>query len=278
MNLTRFLVCLFPAIALLVAAPAHGQTPPSTNTSEALARIPLAEGEVGSKQSKPAGTPPEYAPIADDPKLPRVLLIGDSISIGYTLDVRHNLTGTANVHRVPANCGSTNTALSSYGLERWLGGEKWDVIHFNFGLHDLSYRFADGKDKNAQGEYASPANGAKPNVPLEQYEKNLRLIVARLKQTGAKLIFATTTPVPNSDAAKYVAHSEVPYNEVALKVMAEESIPIDDLWTLANPQLEKIQLPRNVHFSAAGSSVLATEVAASIRDTLNATGNNTNKE
>ncbi|MFN0078904.1 MAG: SGNH/GDSL hydrolase family protein [Prosthecobacter sp.] len=175
--------------------------------------------------SKPA-IPPEFVAITDDPKLPRVLLMGDSVSIAYALEVRKLLAGVANVHRVPANCGSTKTALGSYGLVHWLPDpkEKWDVIHFNHGLHDLSYRFADDSDKNAKGEYASPTNGGDQNVPPEVYEKNLRGIIARLKQTGAKLIFASTTPVPESDAAKYVKDFELSYNEIAKRVMTEEGV------------------------------------------------------
>lgn len=228
-------------------------------------RIPLRAAEHAVKKVDPA-----FATITDDPKLPRVLIIGDSVSVAYTLDVRRELGGVANVHRVPANCGSTKTALGSFGMERWLAGQnaKWDVIHFNHGLHDLSYRFADGSDKDAKGNYASPHNGAKPNVSLEEYEKNLRAVVARLKKTGAKLIFATTTPVPDSDAAKYVKDSEQPYNEVACGVMREEGVIVDDLWALAKPQVEKLQIPRNVHFHAAGSAVLAKQVAQSIQKAL----------
>jgi acyl-CoA thioesterase-1 len=179
-----------------------------------------------------ASTPPEFVAITDDPKLPRVLLVGDSVSIAYALEVRKLLAGVANVHRVPANCGSTKTALGSYGLVGWLPDpkEKWDVIHFNHGLHDLSYRFDDDSDKNAKGEYASPTNGGHQNEPPEVYEKNLRQIIARLKQTGAKLIFANTTPVPESDAAKYVKDSELPYNEVAKRVMTEDGVTWNDLW------------------------------------------------
>ncbi|NBV53637.1 MAG: SGNH/GDSL hydrolase family protein, partial [Verrucomicrobia bacterium] len=143
-------------------------------------------------------------------------------------------------------------------------GEKWDVIHFNEGLHDLSYRFSDDRDKNDKGEYASPTNGGRPNVSLEQYEKNLRLIVARLKQTGAKLIFASTTPVPEADAAKYVKDSELPYNVVAKKVMAEEGVTWNDLWAAVKPKQDQLQGKRNVHFMAAGSAVLAKQVAEAI--------------
>ena len=227
-----------------------------------VAALALAASAAG--QTTPA-LPKEFQAPTDDPKLPRVLLIGDSVSVAYTLDVRKKLAGVANVHRIAANGGSTRTALGEYGLVRWLKpGEKWDVIHFNEGLHDLSYRFPDDRDKNDRGEYASPTNGGRPNVPPDQYEKNLRLIVARLKQTGARLIFASTTPVPESDAAKYVKDSELPYNAVAKKVMAEEGVAWNDLWAAVKPRQAELQGKRNVHFMAAGSAVLADHVAQAI--------------
>jgi acyl-CoA thioesterase-1 len=214
--------------------------------------------------------PPEFVAITDDPKLPRVLLMGDSVSIAYALEVRKLLTGVANVHRVPANCGSTKVAVGYYGLKRWLpdANEKWDVIHFNHGLHDLSYRFADDRDKNSKGEYASPTNGGHQNVPPAEYQKNLHQIIARLKQTGAKLIFASTTPVPESDAAKYVKDSELPYNDIAKMVMAEHGVAWNDLWSLVKPRQAELQIPRNVHFQTQGSSVMAKQVAERIRQAL----------
>lgn len=213
---------------------------------------------------------PEFVQITDDPKLPRVLLMGDSVSIAYALEVRGLLSGTANVHRVPANCGSTKTALGWYGLVRWLPdpNEKWDVIHFNHGLHDLSYRFADDRDRNEKGEYASPDNGGHPNVPPDQYEKNLREIIARLKKTGARIIFASTTPVPESDAQKYVKDSELPYNAVARRVTEEEGVVWNDLWALVKPRQTELQGKRNVHFMPQGSSVMARQVAERIRAEL----------
>ena len=77
---------------------------------------------------------PALKPIQDVAGLPRVLLIGDSVSIGYTLPTRELLIGKANVHRPPTNCSSTGNGLKY--LKSWLGEKKWDVIHFNFGLHD----------------------------------------------------------------------------------------------------------------------------------------------
>ena len=80
---------------------------------------------------------PAMIPVEDIKGLPRVLLIGDSISIGYTVPARDALRGEANVHRPLTNCGPTTRGLES--LSQWLGDTDWDVIHFNWGLHDLKY-------------------------------------------------------------------------------------------------------------------------------------------
>src|SRR5216117_2326804 len=79
----------------------------------------------------PADKDPSFEPVADDEKLSRVLLIGDSISMGYTIPVRNLLKGKANVHRVAENGGPTTNGLAK--LKSWLGNRKWDVIHFNWG-------------------------------------------------------------------------------------------------------------------------------------------------
>ena len=78
---------------------------------------------------------PAFDPVKDDPKLPRVLIIGDSISIGYTSPTRKLLAGKANVHRIPENGGPSDNGTKK--IKQWLGDSKWDVIHFNWGLHDI---------------------------------------------------------------------------------------------------------------------------------------------
>jgi len=200
---------------------------------------------------------PAYAPVQDVPGLPRVLLIGDSISIGYTVPVQEALQGRANVHRPGTNCGPTSRGVES--IDEWLGNGKWDVIHFNFGLHDVRY-FDDGK--------ASDAGKGQRQVSDSDYEKNLEQLVARMKKTGAKLIFATTTPVPEGSAGR-IKGEEIKYNEIALRVMQKHSVTIDDLYAFALPRLAEIQLPENVHFKPEGSKQLANQVAASILKALN---------
>jgi hypothetical protein len=226
-----------------------------------LGAVCLARAEDAAKPDAPAtkkkAPDPAMAPLEDVPGLPRVLLLGDSISIGYTVPVRELLKGKANVHRPSENCGWT--ALGLRQLAKWLGEKKWDVIHFNFGLHDLKY--ADEKGT------ILPVEKGKQLAPPDEYEKNLTAIVARLKQTGAKLIWCSTTPVPDGTTGR-VKDAEMEYNRVAEKIMKENGIAIDDLHALAKARQAELQLPKNVHFSAEGSKELAKQVVASIEAQL----------
>ncbi len=259
---------LLPALFLALLAPAFAAEP--TNATETAAKKAAEDQRIdGLYQQKVATLPPErqawekvlqenlgngfYLPIhkrdfvkgtstawdfvADDPKLPRVLLIGDSVSRGYTLAVRAALAGKANVHRAPENCGPTANGLKK--LEVWLGTGKWDVIHFNFGIHDRG-------------------------TPLADYTARLAQIVTRLQATGAKLIWASTTPIPDDTAKKQSAASIVERNTAAAALMAKHAIAIDDLFTIITPKLATLQNPNDVHFNAAGYDFLGRAVAASI--------------
>ncbi len=206
------------------------------------------------------GPDPSLVKIEDVAGLPRVLLIGDSISMGYTLPVRELLKGKANVHRIPTNGGPTTNGLAN--LSKWLGDSKWDVIHFNWGLHDLKYIGADPK------VLADPkAEGSHPQVPVADYEKNLTTLVTQLKATGAKLIWCSTTPVPEGSQGR-VAGDEVKYNEAAARVMSAAGIPTDDLCAHAAAKIKDVQLPANVHYTADGYKYLAEKVSAEIEKAL----------
>lgn len=211
----------------------------------ALALAAASMLDAGEPQPDRGAKSPAFADIKDDPALPRVLLIGDSISIDYTLLVRKALAGKANVHRIPENGGPTSNGTAK--IEKWLGKGKWDVIHFNWGLHDIKL------------------TGDKHQVELDAYEKNLRELVAKMKATGAALIWASTTPVPEGNMTPPRKSSDVPaYNAAAKKVMDDEKIAIDDLYECAKPHLADYQRPGNVHFLAKGSEALAEKVSAAI--------------
>jgi acyl-CoA thioesterase-1 len=212
------------------------------------------------KPKKRRAPSPAMQAVTDDPALPRVLLLGDSISIGYTVDVRQLLDGRANVHRALANCGPTTRGLES--IDSWLGEQPWDVIHFNWGLHDLKYMGPGGEN------LADPsAADSRQQVPPEEYEANLRRLVARLKKTGATLIWCSTTPVPEGAAGRVVGDS-AEYNAIAARIMQEHGIAVDDLYAVAKPRLAEIQRPANVHFTPEGSAFLAEAVAKSIERAL----------
>ena len=208
-----------------------------------------------AKPQRPARKPdPSLAAITDEPGLPRVLLIGDSISMGYTLPVRELLKGKANLHRIASNAGSTKDGIAK--IDSWLGNAKWDVIHFNWGLHDLKH-WKDGKLDPAGPQVSTP----------EEYEKNLRELTKRMKATGAKLIWATTTPVPAGCDGR-TAGDEAKYNEIASRVMKDLGIPTDDLRKVCMPKLAAWQRPQNVHFTTEGYAGLAAKVAAAIEAAL----------
>ena len=193
---------------------------------------------------------PVFTQVSAEPALPRVLLIGDSISMYYTPEVQQQFRGKANVYRIPDNGKSTKHGIQN--IQYWLGDGKWAVIHFNFGLHDIAV-MPDGKRQ----------------VSLEDYERNLRSLVQILQGAHAKLIWATTTPVPEGSRNRAEADAAA-YNAAARRVMDESHIPIDDLHAFieAKPNKENLQIPANVHYRAEGSVELGIEVARHILKAL----------
>ena len=272
--ISAFVAVLMVAVAGLLAQqqtqPAKGEP---TNAHEAAAQKAAADQAVEEKyQALVATLPPDqqawertlqenlggfYLPIhkrekvtgrsnawdfvQDYPKLPRVLLIGDSVSRGYTQAVRKALAGRANVHRAPENCGPTATGLKK--IEVWLGNGSWDVIHFNFGIHDRA-------------------------TPIPDYTLRLEQLVVRMKKTGAKIVWATTTPIPDDPAKKQTAASIIERNQAAAEVMKKHGILIDDLFAAITPHLTKMQNPNDVHFGGEGYEFLGQQVAKSIEAAL----------
>ena len=194
--------------------------------------------------------------------LPKVLIIGDSISIGYTSHVIENLKGVAEVKRHKGNAGPTIRGVAQ--IEEWLGDDKWDLIHFNWGLWDM-YGWEYHKDDR------SP----------EAYGKRLESLVGRLKKTGAKLIWATTTPAcPANETTmerrfkqnvRISPAVERQYLDVALRVMRGNGVQVNDLHAFMKPQWTKYAIAdNNVHFKPEGKKALGKQVSGCIADALKA--------
>lgn len=240
------------------ASPLPRMAAPSPSRTETAApSMPPAQARWEALLDPNLRNEPAFQFVKDAEGLPRVLLIGDSISIGYTVPVREALAGTANVHRIPENGGDTWRGLAK--LNMWLSTGRWDVIHFNFGLHDLKHM----KDNRLDlaGEQVST---------LEAYEANLGKLADELKKTGAMLIWATTTPVPDGAAGR-LKGDDVIYNAAALKVMQGRPIRINDLYAHVFPQLETYQRTRDVHYTAEGYAFLGRKVALAIQQAISRT-------
>lgn len=262
--LSRILILLMTLATVLPAADSTADTKSATP----------AKPESKTETSAPSQAAP-FTPASDmqgawsftaDPKLPNVLILGDSISIGYTLGARGKLAGKANVYRPmrgkgPDNCGDTTIGLAK--IDSWLGQQKWDVIHFNWGLWDLCYRSPTSKEQGNRDKV-----GGKLSTTPVDYENHLEQLVTRLKATGAKLIWASTTLVPEGEVGRFVG-DDVKYNEIAARVMKKHGIPTDDLYTLSKEFAGKFSVKAgDVHFTVEGSAKLAEQVAATIEKAL----------
>ncbi len=195
---------------------------------------------------------PAFVYVQKNPLLPDVLIIGDSISMSYTPGVRERLRWLANVYRAPDNCRSTEQTLEA--LEEYLGDRNWEVIHFNFGIHDVTLTGGDGR--------SSPSGS--PRVPLDEYRENLERIITRLESTGARLIWASTTPVADDVELRKNDHINM-YNRAALEIARRRGVCVNDLHGIVAGH-EKPLWRDGVHFSSEGAAILAEAAALKIRD------------
>ncbi len=182
-----------------------------------------------------------------------VMLIGDSIRIGYQDGVCRRLASRAQVYGPSSNGGTSRNILDH--MDEWLGTNKPDVIYINCGLHDLRREF--GSEVSA--------------VPLNEYAENVRSILQRLrKQTGAAVACALTTPVnqewhhKNKPFDRFEADVTA-YNLAAAGAANEAGVPVNDLFTVVmkNGRDELLQ-PDGVHFKPAGYEIIAEQVSGFI--------------
>lgn len=164
---------------------------------------------------------------AGEDQRPRVLVIGDSVYQQPTAELaktRREQLEIVFLSLEPGEICDTSTALES--LDRWLGDGRWDLIHFNFGLGDLIYR---APGMSAFRALPIPAGGVRNTSPA-LYEANLRKLVDRLKATGARLVWASTTPIRHSSTEVFEKGSEIEYNAIAARVMNANGVPINDMY------------------------------------------------
>jgi lysophospholipase L1-like esterase len=187
-----------------------------------------------------------WLPNSNNRDLPRVLLIGDSITRGYGKQVEANLKGKAYVGRLATSKSLGDPALLDE-VTLVLRQEKFDVIHFNNGMHGSAY---------TEEEYAA----AFPEL----------IATLRRLAPGAKLIWANTTDVRvrNSlEQADPKTERIVQRNELTAKIAKREKIPVNDLFATVKDHFE-YHAQDGVHFNEKGSEILARQVASEVAKAL----------
>lgn len=183
----------------------------------------------------------------------KITLIGDSIRMAYEPVVKTKLQGRCEVWGPVENGGTSANVLKN--LDEWCIGRPADVIHVNCGLHDLK----------RMGDLS------KNTTPLDEYERDVRRVLERLKkETAARIIWAATTPVIDEwhlRVKKFARRQEevLAYNAASSAVARSLGVEINDLhaviWT-AGP--ERCLQPDGVHMNPTGNELLAAAVAACV--------------
>lgn len=177
----------------------------------------------------------------------KVLLLGDSIRLNYMPVVFKNLSDIALVCGPDDNCRYCKYTL--WNLDEWINGEKYDLIHFNCGIWDLT-RKAAWKWENFTDAY--------------DYKRDLGILCDALKEFGEKLIIASTTPV-KTDSEFHKNADIIRYNKQLSAAAREREIPVDDLFSLINSDREKYICNDNIHLSKAGIKAAGDAVSDCIR-------------
>lgn len=177
-----------------------------------------------------------------------LVLIGDSIRMGYQATVRERLA-SVDIWSPEANGGDSANVLAH--LDEWVAAHSPQVVHLNCGLHDIKKPFDSGRAQ----------------VGLDEYRRHLREIFDRILSTGARLVWASTTPVDedlhhrNKGFDRFTADVDA-YNSVALDLATAEDVTVNDLHAVIE-SADRTHLLREdgVHFSEEGSRLLGDAVA-----------------
>jgi len=185
---------------------------------------------------------------------PKVLVIGDSISIGYTPALKRQLNDHVRVRHIGENAGGTKNGLER--IDSWIGKNDFDVILFNWGLWDLTYRLSPDNGLGVKDKI----NGTIETAP-DEYANNLIEIIQKLATTNAKLFFVTTTFVPDEEPGMFTK-DVTRYNAMAIEVMNAYSIDVLDIYLKSEEIHDKHGKGLNdVHYKPEGYRELGRIIA-----------------
>jgi hypothetical protein len=196
------------------------------------------------------GCGPRGIPIGET-EMKKVMLIGDSIRLGYQSRVAALLAGKAAVTGPEDNCRFS--AYTLFNLLDWVTGDDWDVIQWNNGQWDTCHMLDGGI-----------------HTPLPTYLDYQKRIASILQKKTKRLIFATTTPVwPEhfaSGAARPRRNEDIAaYNRAAVDLLRPLGVEITDLHSVIAGDVKGYISSDMVHLTDTGSDLCAACVTATIR-------------
>lgn len=190
----------------------------------------------------------------------KVLLLGDSIRMGYQKLVKDSLQNECEVFFDKEN-GRFSVFTLDQAIQMFNTHGPFDVVHWNNGYWDM----------DVEGPLGEPL------VPVEDYARFLRRIIRTCRAYGAQVIFATTTPI-FEDGESADIHTGVnlrfknewvlQYNAAAKAVMEEEGVPVNDLYSLCLQGEGYYKCPDRLHLTAEGYQKCAQQVCEYIRKYL----------
>ncbi len=185
-----------------------------------------------------------WMPNTSKQDLPRVMLIGDSITRAYFATVEEQLKGKAYVARIATSKAIGDPALLAE-ISTFLSQGTFDVVHFNIGMHGWAY---------TEAEY-------------RQHFPDLIATIRKHVPAATRLIWASTTPI-RKDREGGASNSRIEArNRIARELATAAGIPVDDLHAAASSAAGDIHTD-DIHFTKEGSAMLGAQVAAAIQKLL----------
>ena len=204
----------------------------------------------------------------EDPRLPRVLIIGDSISGHYLYEVRELMRGKANVigessasprypmekhrwSRLGPHFYRSDYATKDHDLKDFLIQQgPFDIVHFNNGIHNFA--------------------NAKPGDE-KPYAEQLRQVVATIREAGALCLFANSTgtvadnTIPKSP--RYLTNC-LAFNAAAEALMKELKVPVTDIHGLIQPRIKELISTDLIHTNKEADHMMAVLIAKRLTEAL----------
>ena len=186
-----------------------------------------------------------------------LLLIGDSIRMGYDKSVKKSLEGRANVIFPEENCRFASYVLRYFHeYLKDIKGENIDVIHWNAGLWDCLRLFEE-----------------EPHTPIDVYAYYIERICIRIKKIcpNAHVIFATSTKVlsekMSKDFKRYNEEIEK-YNDVAVNVVKKYGFEINDLYAVSATLPEDAHSDAVHYYTPSGTEAFTNQVISFVAPAL----------